>query len=242
MLSIDDLYGEYAEGLQAYATRLARDGQVAEDLVQEAFIRTLGHPQLLAQLNPHQRRTWLCQTVKRLFLDQQASRAREAAAIAQLSLETEGYAPPVEPQLLEALLERVPESYWQVLEMRYALGMNSTEIGEELGLPPATVRTRLHPAIARLRAQQDKLLYRRGTRHGNQSTSRQDHRHRGGPRPAHRHRSFGGRDQAHRQRAHGAGRSGDHPPAAPDQRRQYRRHRRGPRRGPAALRAGGHQP
>lgn len=111
MLSIDDLYGEYAAGLQAYATRLARDGQVAEDLVQETFIRTLGHLQLLAQLNPHQRRAWLCQTVKRLFLDRQASRAREVAAIAQLSLETEGYAPPVEPQLLDALLERVPESW-----------------------------------------------------------------------------------------------------------------------------------
>jgi RNA polymerase sigma-70 factor (ECF subfamily) len=158
VLTVDELYGEYAEGLQAYALRLVRDPDAAEDLVQEAFIRTLGHLQLLEQLNVHQRRAWLCQTVKRLFLDRRAARAREMAAIAQLSLETEGYAPPVEPELMEALLARVPESCRQVLEMRYTLGMNSTEIGEELGLPPATVRTRLHLAINRLRAAQDRLF------------------------------------------------------------------------------------
>lgn len=158
MLTLEELYSEYAEGLQAYAARLTRDVQAAEDLVQEAFIRTLGHLQLLEQLNVHQRRAWLCQTVKRLFLDQRAWRAREVALLAQLSLETEGFVPPVEPELMATLLARVPESCRQVLEMRYALGMNSTEIGEELGLPPATVRSRLHLAIARLRAQQDKLF------------------------------------------------------------------------------------
>lgn len=158
MLTLEELYREYAEELQAYAARLTRDVQAAEDLVQEAFIRTLGHLQLLEQLNVHQRRAWLCQTVKRLFLDRWASRAREMAVITQLSLETEGYVSPVEPELMAALLARVPESCRQVLEMRYALGMNSTEIGEELGLPPATVRSRLHLAIARLRAAQDKLL------------------------------------------------------------------------------------
>lgn len=158
MLTLEELYSGYAEGLQAYAARLARDVQLAEDLVQEAFIRTLGHLHLLEQLNPHQRRAWLCQTVKRLFLDRRASRARETAAIAQLSLETEGYVPPVEPELMATLMARVPESCRQVLEMRYSLGMNSTEIGEELGLPPATVRSRLHLAIARLRAAQDKLF------------------------------------------------------------------------------------
>lgn len=158
MLTLEELYREYADGLQAYAAALTRHGPAAEDLVQEAFIRTLGHLQLLAQLNPHQRRAWLCQTVKRLFLDQRASQVREATFIAQLSLETEGYVPPVEPELMTAILARVPESCRQVLELRYAMGMNSTEIGEELGLPPATVRSRLHQAITRLRAAPDKLL------------------------------------------------------------------------------------
>lgn len=51
MLTLEELYREYAEGLQAYAVRLTRETQAAEDLVQEAFIRTLGHLQLLAQFN-----------------------------------------------------------------------------------------------------------------------------------------------------------------------------------------------
>jgi RNA polymerase sigma-70 factor (ECF subfamily) len=158
LLTLEELHREYADGLQAYAARLTRSGPGAEDLVQEAFIRTLGHLQLLAQLNPHQRRAWLCQTVKRLFLDQRAAQVREAAFGARLSLETEAWVPPVEPELMAALLARVPESCRQVLEMRYAQGMNSTEIGEELGLPPATVRSRLHQALTKLRATPDQFL------------------------------------------------------------------------------------
>jgi DNA-directed RNA polymerase specialized sigma24 family protein len=35
--------------------------------------------------------------------------------------------------------------------MRHLLDMRAREIGEVLGLPPSTVRTRLHRSIARLR-------------------------------------------------------------------------------------------
>lgn len=157
-MDLEDLYEEFKEGLQAYAFRLAREAQVAEDLVQETFIRALGHLALLEQLNLHQRRAWLCQTAKNLFLDRRAARLREEAAIAQLSLEMDTFVPPIEPGVMEELLSRVPESFREVVEMRYGLGMTSQEIGEELGIPPATVRSRLHLAITRLRARKSKLL------------------------------------------------------------------------------------
>ncbi len=156
-MDLEDLHEEFKEQLNAYALRLARDRQAAEDLVQEAFIRALGHLELLKILNPHQQRAWLFQTVKNLFLDRRAMRLREEAAIAQMSLEMDTFIPPIEPGVMGELLDGLPESHRQVLEMRYVLGMNSTQIGEELGLPPATVRSRLHLAMARLRARKSTL-------------------------------------------------------------------------------------
>ena len=41
--------------------------------------------------------------------------------------------------------------------MRYVLDMNSTEIGDELGLPAATVRSRLHLAMKHMRRQKHQL-------------------------------------------------------------------------------------
>jgi RNA polymerase sigma factor (sigma-70 family) len=53
----------------------------------------------------------------------------------------------------DEILDRVPERFRDVLERRYRLGMNSSEIGMELGIPGATVRSHLHQAIRWLRAE-----------------------------------------------------------------------------------------
>ena len=65
-MTFADLYEEYEEKLNGYALKLVRDPQTADDLVQETFIRVLGHLLLLEQLDPHQRRAWLYQTLKNL--------------------------------------------------------------------------------------------------------------------------------------------------------------------------------
>ena len=156
-MTVDELHEEYGEALARYALKLARNGDLADDLVQETFIRLLGHLALLAQLKPHQRRSWLYQTLKRLYLDRRAAQAREAALSQRFALEAEttveaddsaGYDP----------FDLVPEADRQLVEMRYRLGLNSREIADDLGIPAATVRSRLHQAIKRLRARKKKFL------------------------------------------------------------------------------------
>ena len=51
-----------------------------------------------------------------------------------------------------AVLDDVPRRYRELLRKRYELCMTSTEIGQELGIPPATVRSRLRLAIQWLRS------------------------------------------------------------------------------------------
>ena len=56
------------------------------------------------------------------------------------------------------LLDGVPDGDRDLLDRRYVLGMNSREIGDDLGVPAATVRSRLHLAIKRLRSRKDEFL------------------------------------------------------------------------------------
>lgn len=156
-MTIADLYDEYERKLHAHALKLEGDPYLADDLVQETFIRSMGHLQLLDQLNGHQRRAWLYQTLKNLYLDRRSARQREQALVARLALETEIVAAPDDHELGFDLFDLVPQSDRALLEKRYRLGLTSREIAAELGVPAATVRSRLHLAVKKLRARKSRF-------------------------------------------------------------------------------------
>ena len=127
--------------------------------MQETFIRVLGHLSLLEQLDRRQRKAWLHRTLKNLFLDRNKVKQREAEFCERLALEMTPYVDPDEGDLdRDKLLALLPESCRELVEKRYVLGMTSREIGQELGIPAATVRSRIHMAIGRLRKKKSKII------------------------------------------------------------------------------------
>ena len=152
---LTDLYEEYETYLQHYALKLVQDVQQAEDLVQDAFIRAMGHLDLLALLNPHQRRAWLSKTLKNLFLDAQRAQQRQATLLQYMALD-DLHAAPTE-LMIPNPFDLAPERYRELVTMRYSLGMTSQEIARELEIPAATVRSRLHLALKEIRRHQTKL-------------------------------------------------------------------------------------
>ena len=156
-MTIDGLYEEHEESLQRQAFRLARDTAAAEDLVQETFVRALGHRLLLAQLNRHQRLAWLRRTLKRLFLDRRAERQRRAALLEVYGREVPAAVDPEEVDGFDPF-DLAPAEDRELLEMRYRQGLSSVEIAAELDLPPGTVRWRLHRAVRRMRAHKHRFL------------------------------------------------------------------------------------
>ena len=157
-MTLADLYDAFEGNLRRYALRLVRDVDQADDLVQETFLRAMAHLELLDQLNAYQRRAWLYRVLKNVFLDAQDKRQREQALVEQLTQETPFASDPWSEITSADLFERIPERYRELLEKRYLLGMTSEEIGRELGIPAATVRSRLHLAIKRLRANPSRFL------------------------------------------------------------------------------------
>lgn len=143
--------------MRRYAMSLVRDSDMADDLVQETFIRVMAHLELLGQLNKHQRRAWLHRVLKNLFLDEQRTHHRQQALVERLSREVQFASHPTPDMLPHEIFNLVPERYRELLHQRYVLGMTSQEIGKAFGIPAATVRSRLFLARKWLRANQSKF-------------------------------------------------------------------------------------
>ena len=151
-LGIADLFEASRDRLFRYALSLSRRVDRADDLIQETFLRALQHAHTLERMNDYQRDAWLKKVLRNRYFDEERSRKRASAAVTEMIRHANR--PSDTACLVEfgEILDRVPERHRVVLEKRYRLGMNSTEIGKELGIPAATVRSHLHQAIRWLRS------------------------------------------------------------------------------------------
>jgi RNA polymerase sigma-70 factor, ECF subfamily len=154
---ITSLFEQYRQALQRYAAQLARDGDSADDLVQETFLCAAAHLDTLRSLNAYQRRAWLYQVLKNRFLDQVRAARRRQAMLERLAAQEIAFAPPAAEFALSDWLSQVPERFRNVLEKRYLLGMTSEAIAKETGVPAATIRSRLRLALQWLRARLPEL-------------------------------------------------------------------------------------
>jgi RNA polymerase sigma-70 factor, ECF subfamily len=131
------------------------------DLLQETWIRVWQHIDNLQQMPPGERRFWLFGVAHNVLTDDYRRQARRSAEVAdtednfeiQVDPETVGAQAQQETQMdLDAAIARLPEDLRTVLVMSALGEMNSTEIGEALDCPAATVRYRLAVARQRLAA------------------------------------------------------------------------------------------
>ncbi|MCH5352102.1 MAG: RNA polymerase sigma factor [Acutalibacter sp.] len=135
--------------LRLASTRLSSPAD-AEDAVQEVFLRLLSHP-VEFRSSEHEK-AWLIRcTLHR------AGDIRKRAEKKNLPLEAAGELPTPEQLETDTILNAVrtlPQKYSSILYLRYYEGYTAKEIGRFLGLPAATVGTRL----ARGREKLKKLL------------------------------------------------------------------------------------
>lgn len=146
---IEKLYTDFYEPLLAWSSGLVRSRAAAEDLVQEAFLRAMGHQADLEDLSRTQRRAWLYQTVKHLAVDRFRRQARETSAEEE-ELALAGFEEDLTAVAVGQLVDRLPETERALFSLRTFAGYNATELGDLFDLPPSTVRSRLASARRRL--------------------------------------------------------------------------------------------
>jgi RNA polymerase sigma factor (sigma-70 family) len=153
--TIEELFAALESPLLSYALRIAGDLSVAEDMVQEAFMRL--HEQFSEVREP---RRWLYRTVHNLALNQR----RQAGKIVPLTSNSEDRASAAEaadPQplpdeqiarwegigLVRLSLETLDQRSREVVRLKFNDGLSYKEISARTGLSSGNVGYLLHHAL-----------------------------------------------------------------------------------------------
>jgi RNA polymerase sigma-70 factor (ECF subfamily) len=148
---------------RSFLRRLARglvgDAELAEDVVQEAELRALAHGSEKA--DP---RAWLVTVTRRIALNLRRAASRRTAHEDEARARTSTRGEPEPPEVLAGLelqhevlaaVRALEEPYRAVVWLRYYEGLKPQAIAARLGVPVATVKTRLRRALERLRGELD---------------------------------------------------------------------------------------
>jgi len=154
--TIEELFSALESPLLAYSIRLTRDREVAEDIVQEAFMRL--HAQFEEVREP---RKWLYRTVHNLALNHQRDNAKIVALGPGEVEGTSGAAEASDPQplpdeqivrlesigLVRLSIEILDERSRELIRLKFNDGLSYREIAERTGLSTGNVGYILHHAI-----------------------------------------------------------------------------------------------
>jgi RNA polymerase sigma-70 factor (sigma-E family) len=138
--------------LLGYAYALSGDQRVAEDLVQEALVRTgVAWSRVRRKDRPD---SYVKTTILRIYLNER--RAGRHAPVSSGELEQPaaepGYARIEDHDALQQALAAVPPKMRAVLVLRYLEGLPDDDIAEALKCSRGTVRTQAARGLAKLRA------------------------------------------------------------------------------------------
>jgi RNA polymerase sigma-70 factor, ECF subfamily len=150
------LYERHAPRLRALLLFILRDAGEADDALHDVFIEAWGRSTDYAR----ERGTvsaWLGLRARSRAIDRVRSRKARAEKDASAELEPPPWDPSADPirtldhARLPGLLGQMSEAEREVLMLGYFEGLSSSEIGERVGVPVGTVKSRTRSALAKLK-------------------------------------------------------------------------------------------
>jgi RNA polymerase sigma-70 factor, ECF subfamily len=165
-----DLYDLYGRLLYVLVVRIVRNPSVAEDLVQESFLRAWNRSAQLSEEYPAVG-PWLVMIARHCALDYLKS---SQAHFAQVSIDE--VKPPVttidqdilasdRARLIEGAFRNLSENQKRVIQMAFYEGLSQTAIAERLHQPLGTVKGWARSALSRLKGKLDPHLVDLVARH-----------------------------------------------------------------------------
>lgn len=158
-VAFEALFQRYSVPLFSYFCRLGEARALAEDLMQETFLKVLAGA---GGFDPHRKfSTWLYAIATNAWRDHRKrtrrrlawsallgspapdKAAREDALSDLLRREAAGH--------VEEALSGLPDEVRAALIMKHLQGLRYEEIGEVLGCPTGTVKSRVHAAVMQVR-------------------------------------------------------------------------------------------
>ena len=156
---VREAYAAHAGELYGFATRSLGDSGLAEEAVQETFLRAWRAGK---RFDPEigSLRTWLFAILRNVVID--LGRAR-AARPALSDKEVETSVEPIEETLLawqvEEAMRRIGDQHREILVETYYRGRPYAEVAAQLGIPVGTVKSRVYYALRALRIALEEMGY-----------------------------------------------------------------------------------
>lgn len=156
---VREAYSAHAGELYGFAVRSLGDAGLAEEAVQETFVRAW---RAGARFDPQigSLRTWLFAILRNVVIDLGRARA------ARPSVAEGGIEPSVEPfdeallsWQVEEAMRRIGEQHRRVLVETYYRGRPYAEVATELGVPEGTVKSRVYYGLRALRVALEEIGY-----------------------------------------------------------------------------------
>lgn len=150
MADLCGLYTRYGYFLRRRCRTILRDDALADDVLQEAFVKVLHNVEVLRDVEEPLR--WMYRVVDRCCFD--ALRRRRRAGESVLEGERAGAHPDGEIELRDAVLRMLTafdDEEKQIAVMLFVDGMSQGEIAQEIGVSRVTVNKRVR--AVRLRAE-----------------------------------------------------------------------------------------
>lgn len=152
--AMEQLYRRHAPALHAYALRSTQSSTVAEEVVQETFIRAFRGLSKFASRSSF--RTWLFSIAINRTRTAMKKRPHhevldEAMVESEENAEAQRESPWLRRRLADALVQ-LPEGYRDVVVMHDVIGLGHEEIAQARSCSVGTSKSQLHKARARLRS------------------------------------------------------------------------------------------
>lgn len=137
-------YEQYKVGLYRFALSILKDTHLAEDALQEAFLRLLRSNRLP---DPEKAQAWLYRVVRNICYDTLRKRKRETE-------EAPVAAPEKNLEFLD-LISPLPQKEQEILALRFIGGFTHKEIASITGMTVHSAKKRYERAIAKLRTEME---------------------------------------------------------------------------------------
>lgn len=150
--ALRELHDLHAVALWHYVLRLTHDGARAEDIVQETLLRAWRTD--LADDGSGSVRGWLFTVAHHLVIDDvRSARSRHEVMPGTLPerLTADRTDAVFDALVVTDALSSLSTDHRQVVALAYFARMTVAEIAEDLGIPPGTVKSRLHYGLRALR-------------------------------------------------------------------------------------------